>query len=74
MHVKSHAWPIVRSYSRLTITNQEVWHDYLFLKKIQDLKHTHTQKKTVNVPKILMRNSSRMSLRMCRYEKKKKQK
>ena len=38
MHIKSHAWPIVRAYSRLTITNQEVWHDYLFLNKIQDLK------------------------------------
>ena len=45
MHVKSHAWPIVRSYSRLTITNQEVWHDYLFLNKIQDLKNKQTKKK-----------------------------
>ena len=57
MHIKSHAWPIVRAYSRLTITNQEVWHDYLFLNKIQDLK-----KKKVSVPKILLRNSFRMSL------------
>ena len=29
---------IVRAYSRLTITNQEVWHDYLILNKIQDKK------------------------------------